>query len=1412
MTAAVVLSSVALVQPVLAAPSANVPDSAPDEATATAYARAGDKQVEVTSETTETSKTVANPDGSWTLTEYTNPVRVKQGTAWAPIDTTLERRPDGSIAPKAVAVDVSINPGGAGSATKPIVQAGEDGTAVGLKWTSDLPEPTLSGDTATYSEVLPGVDLTVKAATEGYTENLVIKTPEAAQNPQLHDVPFGLYTHNATVSVAEGDGRGTPAQTAPTDGLEVKNSSGEVIFAGDASRMWDSSGEGSTAEQQLGEGGGRREAVMDFALTSDKVTISPDEAFLADPKTKYPVSLDPDNWCTSCGIQSHVVVQSGFPTAHNWNASTGDLSNLKAGYEDYDSAGTSRSYIQMNTSRLGGTVIKSATLNTTIQHSYSCTPQPTGLWISNPGNSNTTWNQQPSWPYWVSDMNVANCHDAPNVSGQFDALRAAQDAAANHWQSAWFALAARDEGTTAAWRRFDLNPYFQVDYDSYPNTPTNLSMQSGTGKCVQGASRPWVATKTPQLAGSVSDPDGGTLLAGFKVGAGTAGSSTNVHDNSGSPVTVGTPGPNQAATAQLAAVPGGWIAGDGVYNWSMQVSDGQLSSPWVGNCEFTVDSVVPRAPTVSMTGTAPEHQNDSVHFGVSASMATAGFYDVDRFIYTTDGSEPQPQGSPSVKATQGTDANGNLVATADLSALAINGNQNFIKVKAVNKAGTPGPDATCVTSGNLDAASCSFHVLPYTPSVGLVGAWPLDEMGGRILADTANTTPNNDGLAVHTASLIGGGDWVAGYDHGTAWTHPDTAGYSEGDKGALTLDGSSGYVTTTGAVLDTTKSFSVGAWVKLANTNGFQTVISQDGNQGSGFYLQYSKDDNAWAFSMLSADQANSGVVRAKSTKPPVLGMWTHVAGTYDASTGTMTLYVDGAKQATNVITSWAANGNLVIGAGKYNGARADFLAGQVDDVQVWQRVLSAQDAHDLANAAVPLAKYGLAEGCTDVLNTTIPSLQSNWALDDGTGSSAGDTSAFGNTMTLNGGYGWTTGPATGAVHFDGSTGYGTAAPAVDTTQSFTVSAWAKLDDANGYYTLFTQDGQHTAAFQLRYSPDVNRWVFGMTTADDDTVDNYHWALGTEPPQVGTWTLLTGVFDQASMRVRLYVNGKLEGQNTVPTVWSAEDAFTVGSNIGVGNFFKGSVDQVQAWGQVLTDDQVAGLYGNRYFDTISKATGTGSGGVSLAADDNACAARFDGSGTGQIDAGRPANLRTEKSYTVEAWVYHSWTADDVAAHGAIDPFGRAVVGMDDAQFSAELLGYHPLADANGVSHPKWTMLISSSPTGPGAWWAVSDADAVDNTWVHLSATYDAATGTMAFYVNGKKQNTYLGTASGQGVTSRASTGDLFIGRGVWNGQRSDQWYGGVAGVRVYQGLRTANDIGNDARTDDPGVTFGRLNL
>ncbi|MEU0529105.1 LamG-like jellyroll fold domain-containing protein [Amycolatopsis tolypomycina] len=1405
-----------------------VPDSAPDEATAAAYAREGDKPVEVTSETTETSQVMANPDGSWTMTQYVHPVRVKQAGAWAPVDTTLVRRADGSIGPKAVTIDVKLNPGGAGSAAAPIVREGRDGKEVGLKWTSDLPAPALDGDTATYAEVLPGVDLTVKASPEGFTENLVVKTPEAAKNPKLREIPFGLHTRNTTVSVTEGEGRGTPAQATPTDGLEVKDTAGQVVFSGDASRMWDSSGDGSPAERELGEGGGRREAVMDVALTDDKVTITPDQAFLNDPATRYPVSLDPDYWCDSCGNQAHVVVQSGFRDAHNWNASTGDLSNLKAGYQNFDTAGTSRTYIQMNSARLAGTVVNSATLNTKVQHSAKCADaaKPTGLWLSNPASPETTWAAQPGWGYQVSTMNVANCNDAPNVDGVFNATAAAKDAAANRWQSTWFVLAAANEGDgVSAWRRFDLNPYFAVNYDSYPNPPAALSMQNGTLPCTSGPNRPWVSTKTPQIAGRLSDPDGGTVYGKFALAYGALGHNVYVHDNAANLVPVGTAGSNQQATAQLAAVPPGWINEDGIYNWSMQAYDGTLWSNWVGNCEFTVDTKVPAPPVLAMASwTNPKVQGDAVEFDVWTGMATENFYDIDHFIYTTDGSEPQTQGSPTAPATQGVDADGKMVATTAIKVVAANGNQNLIKVKSVNKAGMPSPNATCVVLAEsnpaLDGPSCSYHVQPLTPGKNLVAAWGADEPSGTTLVDSASSTPDNATLPTHLATASGGVTQGAGYNHGTSWTHPDTSGYSDGVKGAISLDGSSGYAQTGDRVLDASKSFTVAAWAKLTDTTHSQTIIAQDGTQSMALALQYHVENNSWALRVTAGDSATPAAAWAFSSRPPQIGVWTHVAGTYDASTQVATLYIDGAKQSTVIAQPWAATGPVVLGAAKWSGTRVDFFQGTLDDLQVWQRALSGQDVHDLAGVAVPLANYGLAEGCGPELTSAtsrVPSLQASWALGQTSGNTATDSTGYGNTITLTGGYTWVQGHDGGGLQLDGATGYGsTSAPVVNTAESFTVSAWVNPTDLARDQTVLSQAGTRAANFVLRYDKTANRWAFGMSPADTATTA-MTWATGTSVPQAGTWTLLTATFDRTASRLRLSVNGKHEADAIAAASWTANGPLLLGAEPGGKNLFKGVLDQGRVWSRDLTDDQIAAMNKLRYVDTVTQATAAASGGVSLATETDGsgspigCAAQFDNTWTGRLVGPRPANLRTDKSFTVEGWVKHTWTAADVSAQGPVDPGTRTLISTDEAQFSPLFLSYRPYKDANGRDHGAWSLILTV-PNAGGVFAATeySDLDAVDNQWTHLAASYDVATKTMSLYVNGELQRGKFYTASGNatGVDVGSSTGGLLMGSGIWTGQRTNNLNGAVAGVRVYSGLRGTAGINFDKRADDPGNLFG----
>jgi hypothetical protein len=66
----------------------------------------------------------------------------------------------------------------------------------------------------------------------------------------------------------------------------------------------------------------------------------------------------------------------------------------------------------------------------------------------------------------------------------------------------------------------------------------------------------------------------------------------------------------------------------------------------------------------------------------------------------------------------------------------------------------------------------------------------------------------------------------------------------------------------------------------------------------------------------------------------------------HDADAGTYVLYVDGVAQAKtwSQPTGDAAPGPLAIGRAVSGGNHSDFWPGSIDDVQVWNRVLTAAD------------------------------------------------------------------------------------------------------------------------------------------------------------------------------------------------------------------------------------------------------------------------------------------------------------------------------------------------------------------------------------------------------------------------------------------------------------------------------------
>ncbi|MDT0613540.1 protein kinase domain-containing protein [Streptomyces lancefieldiae] len=188
-----------------------------------------------------------------------------------------------------------------------------------------------------------------------------------------------------------------------------------------------------------------------------------------------------------------------------------------------------------------------------------------------------------------------------------------------------------------------------------------------------------------------------------------------------------------------------------------------------------------------------------------------------------------------------------------------------------------------------------------------VGRWALDEASGTIARDTA-----------------GGHDATA---TGVAW--------QPGGAGAA-FDGTGSQMVTEGPVLKTGagRSFTVAAWVRLSAVPGtFATAVSQDSGTASGFYLQYSSEDNGWAFSRPG--------LRAVGRTAPAAHVWTHLAGVCDGPARRLRLYVNGVEEAVVEDTDpLPATGPFVIGRASYDGQPRDFFPGAIRDVRAFDRAL----------------------------------------------------------------------------------------------------------------------------------------------------------------------------------------------------------------------------------------------------------------------------------------------------------------------------------------------------------------------------------------------------------------------------------------------------------------------------------------
>ncbi|MCH6162134.1 LamG domain-containing protein [Streptomyces marispadix] len=169
--------------------------------------------------------------------------------------------------------------------------------------------------------------------------------------------------------------------------------------------------------------------------------------------------------------------------------------------------------------------------------------------------------------------------------------------------------------------------------------------------------------------------------------------------------------------------------------------------------------------------------------------------------------------------------------------------------------------------------------------------------------------------------------------------------------GALEFNGAQD-VSADGSVLDTERSFSVSARVRLLDKGGPMTVVSQDGYDVSGFALRYDVNEDRWAMSMSEDDSQDVETDVALSRTSPRAGVWTRLTGVYDDSGDEIRLYVDGRLQDTvSHDGDWPAEGDFTVGRGLLDGGPFQQFRGTVDDVRAYDRALSGREVLGLGGA-----------------------------------------------------------------------------------------------------------------------------------------------------------------------------------------------------------------------------------------------------------------------------------------------------------------------------------------------------------------------------------------------------------------------------------------------------------------------------
>nr|WP_260693760.1 LamG domain-containing protein [Streptomyces sp. BHT-5-2] len=1364
---------------------------APTEDAALEQARRTGREVEVASLRGESVDVVATAEGKLQARQYLRPVRARVGGRWQDIDTDLAKRDDGTVAPKVASVGLAFSGGGDG----PLVRMRRAGRELALSWPGKLPAPMVDGAVATYPDVLPDVDLRMGAQADGFTQLLVVKSAQAAASSDLAQLNLKLSTaqmdvkktsaggleaveHNTDSAVFEAPtplmwdsspGAGSSAARAPQARKSVKRSGSRASAVGDG---------GTPSEPSAGESGKLAPVGVEVSAGQGQVVLKPDADVLKGKDTVYPVFIDPQ-WSTPRAT-SWTMASKYWASSPQWKFNGDPDAGL--GYCNWNYCrpnDTKRLFYQIPTSAFAGKSILKAEFVVRNTWSASCSTRKVELWRTRPIDSDTTWNSQNAAGFWQKHLDTGDFaygyEGCAAKDAEFGVQAAVQEAADSGWPTLTFGLRAEDESDGYGWKRFSDKAFLRVTYNRPPPQvkPSQLVMEYG-GTCHPWATPARIRTRGKLYANNITDPDGDDIRVQFQASWDTGDGkgmiprwqpALSTAKRSGSGFSIALP----------ASIPANQTV-----SWAVRVSDGAQYSPWsftgaAEACYFVYDTAVPAAPTVSSgayPASDPENPDDPWYDGVGqyGSFAVkSASTDVTRYRY---GINNDPTARNEVTTSGG--------AAKSLNVLPDKPGVNFVTAQAFDAAGNAS-----------EVRTYQFRVKAGQPERA---TWQFDEAAGA--GEGKGTTP------ARTATLHGGAT-------------PGTDGVV---GSALSFNGTDGYAATGIPVVDTSRSFAVSAWVKPSEVPTHPAIIAtQPGNNRPGFELYYSADLQRWVFNQYTADSPDADIARAMADQPGgvTANQWTHLVGMYDDAAKVLRLYVNGKLAGqTPYATAWNARRGLQLGAGSYDGKPDAFFPGAIDELQIFDRPLSAAEVTQLygkqrlrgpgrpARAVFPLDEGAGAQQITgqgDVLPAALHG-----------GATTGQAGVAGRALSL-----------------DGKDGYASAdAPHLPTDRSYAVTAWARVTDTTRNQTVLAQDGSFLSACYLSYEAPTGVWSVRLATKDTADGDlTTQRVASRQKAAIGAWTHLAAVHDTVEGTVSLYVNGILQGTVAAGQVWDATGAVQIGRALYRGSYtdyLAGQVDDVRLFDRPVSEGEVHQLFRQRpvltsrwQFDQAdapganSVAGGPvmtlGSGAKQVPGGGFMGAGGLVLAGAQQDYASSAVPIDTSASFTVTAWVRAA----------AVPSRPAALISAEGANVSSFGAGFDPYPKG-WPGEGLWDVAaFKSDAAGSGIDRALHAQNFNSVTdWNHIAVVYDGFAKQARIYVNGQLGEVACLDTNGDGqpdetgcreavpwaenIITFQALKSLQLGRAKGPGSFGDYWPGAIDDVWTFQGALSEKQVAHMA--------------